>query len=77
SDQVKAAFAEYFRKERDRAEKALRDITDIVCSPKTDDPIDEVMARLEAHWGRYGEPGSLAPLANVLADTFTDAQGEP
>lgn len=64
------AFASFYKSERERSEKALVDILDILCKPgmSTDDSIDAIMARLEAHWGRYGEPGSLAPLGDAIAD---------
>lgn len=65
---VREAFADYFKAERDRCEAALKDITDIVCDHEQSNEaaIDAIMARLERHWGRYGEPGSLEPLNEVL-----------
>ena len=75
--EVRAAFATYYKAERDRCEKTLVDILDIMCKPGTDEAqIDAIHDRLEQHWGRYGEPGSLAPLGAALADLPADALGE-
>jgi hypothetical protein len=67
---VRAAFAAHFKAERDRSERALSDITDILCRPMSgEDAVNAIMERLEAHWGRYDDPQrTLAPLGNAVAD---------
>jgi predicted DNA-binding ArsR family transcriptional regulator len=47
------AFAAYYKTERDRSEKALADILDILCSAeKPDNQVQEVLGKLERHWSR-------------------------
>lgn len=75
-NEVRAAFAAYYKAERDRCEKTLVDIVDIMCKPGTDEAqIDAIMERLERHWGRYGEAGSLADFGAALADTRVVGEG--
>jgi hypothetical protein len=66
---VQAAFAKFYKAERDRSERALVDVLEILLKPGTPEAaVEATLDRLEAHWGRYGEPGDLRPLGNALAD---------
>lgn len=67
---TRLAFAKYYKAEHTRDQAALSDITDLMFKHMGDDSaaIDAICERLERHWGRYGEPGSLAPLGDAIAD---------
>lgn len=72
---VKTAFAKYYKAERDRSDRTLADLVDILCvtDKSADDILADVLERLERHFGRYGEPGSLAPIRDAIAALPADA----